>query len=229
MNPFTDLIRLSSYLNAKFTYQPKIAGLFGVAPAQVRGLYKEVLTSGFIADVAAKRGLRPGFFDFSMLCVLRAPTLYVICRILKPEAVVETGVADGFSSSFILKAMEVNNQGHLYSIDLPNQAGHEIRQDKTTGWIIPDKLRTRWDLILGASSEELSPLLRKLNKIDMFYHDSDHSYENMEFEFNAAYQHLNKNGILISDDITDNSAFDEFFSRNCLRHIKLFKLGVIRV
>jgi len=46
--------------------------------------------------------------------------LYVIVRLLKPEKVVETGVAAGVSSAFILEAMDDNGIGTLYSIDLPN-------------------------------------------------------------------------------------------------------------
>ena len=41
--------------------------------------------------------------------------LYVICRKLGPETVVETGVASGISSSYILCALEVNCIGKLYS------------------------------------------------------------------------------------------------------------------
>jgi hypothetical protein len=45
--------------------------------------------------------------------------LYAIVRAYKPDIVVETGVARGASSSFILCAMHENGKGHLYSIDLP--------------------------------------------------------------------------------------------------------------
>lgn len=46
--------------------------------------------------------------------------LYAICRIMKPDIVVETGVAQGVSTAFILKALSANNAGGLFSIDLPN-------------------------------------------------------------------------------------------------------------
>lgn len=228
MNIFTGLLRLFSYLNASATYQSKIAKLFEVEKKHVHALYQEVLTSQFVSDIARKRGLQQGAFDFSMLCVLRAPTLYVICRIIKPEIVVETGVADGFSSSFILRALEENKDGHLYSIDLPNQKGQEIKLDKNTGWIIPDNLRKRWDLILGSSSDKLSPLLEKLKTIDAFYHDSDHSYQNMIYEFNVALPYLKEDGIIISDDITDNRSFNDFCKTVNGKNLELFKLGIVR-
>ena len=43
--------------------------------------------------------------------------LYYLCRILKPKNVIETGVAYGISSSYILQALEANKFGKLYSID----------------------------------------------------------------------------------------------------------------
>lgn len=45
------------------------------------------------------------------------PSLYLLMRLLKPASVMETGVAAGVSSCFILQAMQDNNKGHLYSIE----------------------------------------------------------------------------------------------------------------
>jgi len=46
---------------------------------------------------------------------------YALVRLVQPTLVVETGVCDGFSSRFLLLAMQRNGQGTLHSIDLPNQ------------------------------------------------------------------------------------------------------------
>ena len=43
--------------------------------------------------------------------------LYYLCRIIKPTNVVETGVAYGLSSLFILAALNKNKHGNLFSID----------------------------------------------------------------------------------------------------------------
>src|SRR4030042_5692145 len=40
--------------------------------------------------------------------------LYVITRILEPANVLETGVANGFSTAYILKALHRNQRGKLY-------------------------------------------------------------------------------------------------------------------
>ncbi|MFC1897710.1 hypothetical protein ACFLX8_04000 [Chloroflexota bacterium] len=46
-------------------------------------------------------------------------SLYALCRQLRPDVVVETGIASGVSSSYILCALEENKDGQLYSIDIP--------------------------------------------------------------------------------------------------------------
>jgi predicted O-methyltransferase YrrM len=46
--------------------------------------------------------------------------LYIICRVVKPMTIIETGVAAGLSTSYILYALEKNRCGELHSIDMPN-------------------------------------------------------------------------------------------------------------
>jgi hypothetical protein len=56
----------------------------------------------------------------------------------------------------------------------------------------------------------------------VFFHDSDHSYENMLFEFNWAWDNL-KADVIISDDIDGNDAFYDF----CKSHqIKGFRVMI---
>jgi len=59
--------------------------------------------------------------------------LYAMVRALKPEVVVETGVANGVSSSFILKALDRNSRGRLYSIDLHYREGVSVPIGKGIG------------------------------------------------------------------------------------------------
>lgn len=222
------LNRLFSYFLARLNYKHKIARLLGIDITRVDRIYREIEESPFMQEIINKTGSRRGFFDFSMSSVLRAPTLYTLCRIIKPEIIVETGVADGFSSAFILNALEVNQKGHLYSIDLPNQPGQELREGKATGWLVTENLKKRWTLILGSSQEKLPPLLESLKKIDIFYHDSGHSYENMMFEFKMALGYVNERGHIISDDITDNNAFRDFYISTNSQSLRLFKLGIMK-
>jgi predicted O-methyltransferase YrrM len=145
--------------------------------------------------------------------------LYRLIRLYKPETVIETGVYRGISSSFILQALEDNGSGILYSIDLPmakyvDERGNldysPLSQGEITGFCVPDKLKKRWSLILGDSKTELPILLENVKSVDMFYHDSEHTYNSMMREYETVFPYLNKNSILSSDDVSWNNAFKDF-------------------
>jgi hypothetical protein len=53
---------------------------------------------------------------------------YAMCRALKPNVVVETGIAYGVSTAFVLKALDVNRNGKLHSVDLPLYEGSRFNQ-----------------------------------------------------------------------------------------------------
>lgn len=148
--------------------------------------------------------------------------LYVVCRVLKPSVVVETGVGAGISSTFILQALKDNHIGDLYSVDLPKatyttERGEEIDDSRwiperfrESGWLIPENLRDRWQLLLGKSEDGLPLLSRKLKRIDLFFHDSEHTYKNMLLEYQTAWHYLAKGGVLASHDVDMNNAFIDF-------------------
>jgi len=144
--------------------------------------------------------------------------LYGFCRKLEPDIVVETGVHYGASSAFILQALHDNNRGKLYSIDLPDQQyltdngtlHHDSFNPKRVGFAVPGAIRDRWSLILGDAKQKLPETLAALGSIDIFHHDSMHTYEHMQFEYMAAWPKLKAGGILMSDDVTWNNAFVDF-------------------
>ena len=143
---------------------------------------------------------------------------------------IETGVAQGISTYFILKAMNDNRKGRLISIDYPNRnpegyVDESGKQDNVylphglePGWIIPfdSTLRNRWTLYIGRSMDVLPKL--QYQDIDAFFHDSDHSYFNMKRELAWAAMNM-KSGIIIADDTQLNGAWDEFSARPCMRRI----------
>lgn len=136
-------------------------------------------------------------------------TLWILTRHVKPLRIVETGVARGVSSAFMLEALEKNGVGYLWSIDLPPIRGVK----RFTGSAVPDRLRHRWTYILSSSRRALPPLLSELGAIDMFLHDGLHTAETMTFEFHHAWPYLAKNGVLVSDDVQSNTAFVDFARR----------------
>jgi predicted O-methyltransferase YrrM len=135
---------------------------------------------------------------------------YALARTIRPKAVVETGVCYGVSSAYLLAALETNREGRLYSIDLP-PLGKD--GDNYVGWLVPGNLRRRWTFERGTSRRLLGPLAEMLGSIDLFVHDSQHTYKNMKFEFETAWPALRPGGVLISDDVEGNAAFSELTRR----------------
>lgn len=144
--------------------------------------------------------------------------LYAVCKVLKPKIVVETGVRRGESSAFILQAMQENKIGRLYSIDLPNtnmgqnDQGNSLPMGGATGYLVTPELNVRWELIIGDSRTALPKLLKRLYpiQIDLFHHDSLHTYEHMTSEFNEAWDRMDPSGVLMSGDLHYNEAFFDF-------------------
>ena len=133
--------------------------------------------------------------------------LYILCKLAKPELIVETGVAYGLSSMYILQAFEENKKGSLHSIDgifSPWQTMEMI------GSAIPSNLKNRWSIHFGSSAENLHNVLSSLRSVDIFFHDSLHTYKNMIFEYETAWPHIKNGGFLFSDDILGNNAFYDF-------------------
>lgn len=144
-----------------------------------------------------------GDFRLARIC-------YALVRAMRPPAVVETGVCYGVTSAFILKAMEQNSAGLLHSIDLP-PLGRDA--DDFVGWLIPTQLKQRWHLIRGLSTDFLPKILPELGNIDVFVHDSLHTFRNMRQEFEIVTPYLGRPAAVVSDDIEGNSAFLEWSSR----------------
>jgi len=148
----------------------------------------------------------------------RALFLYVAVRLKRPHEVVETGCFSGRDTAVLLQALDRNDEGHLHTIDLPARAGTfsqfganaGLPEGVSPGFLVPDVLRSRWTLILGDVRDELDPLLRKLGRIDLFFHDSHHSYSHMTWEFATVWSKLAPEGLLVADDISWNAAFWDF-------------------
>lgn len=163
--------------------------------------------------------------------------LYFLVRKLKPKIVVETGVAAGESTGYILQALKDNGFGKLYSIDLPFQwyiyGNHKLHLDslpagKMPGFLVPANLKTHWKLILGNTHDKLPALLKELREINIFIHDSEHSDKTMTFEYETCWPYLKKEGLLVSDDISYTKAFKKFTNKIKAGFFRFQEFGIIK-
>jgi hypothetical protein len=141
--------------------------------------------------------------------------LFALVRLRRPRNLIESGVASGVSSTFLLLGIKANSAGILHSIDFPvfrkGSRGNQswaIPQGMSSGWAVPTKLRSRWNLRQGRSEDLLEPLLEETGTLDLYCHDSPVNIGHFEFEMKSIRKHL-KPGSLVVADNTDEKVFDE--------------------
>jgi predicted O-methyltransferase YrrM len=151
--------------------------------------------------------------------------LYWLVRSQKPKTIVQTRVCNGLSSAFMMLALAKNGpEGRLRVVDLapvfdPTDSawtvkdkayGVVIPEGKSSGWMVPDAYRDRFEVWNGDAKVLLPKLVDKVDAIDMFYHDSDHTYNHMMFEFRQAKRKLRPGGLIVGDDISWNASVWDF-------------------
>jgi hypothetical protein len=136
--------------------------------------------------------------------------LYMLTRLLRPAAVLETGVAAGWSSAAILSALEVNGHGVLYSSDFPY-----FRYDnpeKLVGVVVPEHLRDGWHLYLRGDRKNIPAILREADSFALVHYDSDKSRAGRKMAMNMLRGHLAAGGYVVMDDIQQNLFFRDLVS-----------------
>ena len=136
--------------------------------------------------------------------------LYFLVRKFKPNIVLETGVAMGWTSLFILEALKINNSGKLYSSDFPY---FRLKNpEKYVGCLVEEAdLRARWELYIQGDEFALPHITSLLgeDKINLFHYDSDKSYSGRQFALKTIRNNLSPECIIIFDDIQDNLHFKD--------------------
>jgi len=138
--------------------------------------------------------------------------LWCVTRHIRPEVVIETGVAHGVTSRVVLEALSRNDFGHLWSIDLPFPFDHRLHGE--TGIVVTDACRTRWSYLEGSSRQRLPRLVADVGHVEMFIHDSLHTAENTLFEMEQAASAMRDGGVMLIDDIDSHLGFASFAERN---------------
>jgi predicted O-methyltransferase YrrM len=131
--------------------------------------------------------------------------LFFLTRFLKPDIVLETGVAAGHSSKVILKALEKNKKGVLFSSDFPY---FRIKNpEKYIGILLDEKLKKNWNLAIEGDEINLKGFFKTIKKVDLFHYDSDKSYKGKKKVFNLIIEKMSEGSIMIFDDIQDDTFF----------------------
>ena len=203
--------RLEQYLPNKVNYNPlttesAFQKLCEILEYDIEKCVIEEFEKSIIKKMRSLERIAPfstkhhGDLSLARLC-------FAVCRSLKPEIVVETGVAYGVTTAYILKALQRNKKGTLYSIDLPPLGKNA---DAFVGYLVPEELKKRWVLYRGTSKRILPVLLQTLKHVDVFIHDSLHTYWNIKRELNIVTPYLSRPSVVIADDIHSNKAFLEW-------------------
>jgi len=140
----------------------------------------------------------PKFYDSNPKTI---KLLELLVAKIQPLTVVETGIANGISTRAFLNAFQENSLSNsiLYSFDIDSHVVvHEFTKNRQFSFKHISEQNT-FDSQLNA-----------LPSIDLFYHDSDHSYGNQIKEYRLAWPKISRGGALVSDDINWSNAFLDF-------------------
>lgn len=185
-------------------------------------LHRRTVIEQYIADLERQYGAR---YIAGWVNLDDALFLYWLVRSLKPKTIVQCGVCNGLSSAFMMLALAKNGpDGQLHVIDMPpvfnskdpawtipgKTYGMVVPEGKTSGWMVPEAYHKRFHVQNGDAKLLLPKLIERLPAVDMFYHDSDHTYNHMMFEFLQAKRKLVPGGLVVADDISWNAALWDF-------------------
>jgi hypothetical protein len=136
----------------------------------------------------------------------------LVCRLVQPDVVIETGVGRGFQSTSILDALARNRKGHLWSIDLPGLYKGYADQ---VGEVVPMRLRDRWSLEFGPSAIVMPRILESVENVDVSVHDAAANYDNQSMEYSLVLQNMKPGGVLISNMINSDAFIEATDKIDC--------------
>lgn len=173
-------------------------------------------------------------------------TLFLITSLIKPESIIETGVANGKSTTNFLYAISESKNSKLISIDkyennpkklaLGRKKGRALPWSYNKlkpGYLIPRSLKKKWKLYIGDSFKVLKKLKAKgFKRPDIFFHDSLHSKKHTFNEIKIILSmKSDKETFLIIDDVDKGSglAFKEILKKNNITGYVFKNLGFVKL
>lgn len=182
----------------------------GAEIEQVRAWMRELEEDNYLAEQLTKRlssNPRRG------ICAkqphwARRLGWYLFVRAAQPQHIVETGTHLGLGSCVIAAALLRNGRGRLTTIDV----------DPDAGYLIGEPWASVTDLRIGSSID----LLAELRDVDMFLHDSLHTYDYETKELTTVEPNLRPEAIILSDNAHESPALSNWAERSG-RHYLFFK------
>lgn len=186
----------------------KVRELAGISEAELKQ-YRHELNESDLPDLLIQRGAAEAFVEE----LPQGALLYLLVRGLRPKRVVETGVRPGYSTAWILAALDQNGVGELTSLGPGNSQGRMPGvREVTVGQFVPPALRTRWTLVLGNNSDGVERALGR-TPVDLFFSDNGPDVDRARAELKAAWGSLGPKGVLLAHHIEANSAWEELCRR----------------
>jgi hypothetical protein len=177
---------------------------------QVRGWMRELEDDSHLTDHLSKRlSSNPR----RRICAqqphwARRSGWYAIVRATQPNHVVETGTHLGLGSCVIAAALLRNGHGRLTTIDIDPEAGYLIGEP--------------WASVIDRRVGNSVEMLGTLPDIDIFLHDSLHTYDYETRELAAVESQLRGDAVVLSDNAHESSALSDWAERSG-HHYLFFK------
>ena len=137
---------------------------------------------------------------------------YALARLMRPKVIVETGVDKGLGSVLLCSALLRNQRegfpGRYYGTDI----------DPHAGYLLVPPYNSVGQILYGDSLESL----KRLDGIDLFINDSDHSSEYEGMEYRVIAPKLTRTAVILGDNAhcTDELAL---FSQSHGRQFLFFR------
>lgn len=122
---------------------------------------------------------------------------YALTRALQPEHIVETGTDKGLGACTFAAALLRNGHGRLTTMDI----------NPDSGYLIGGQYAEVTDHVLGNSVDLLKS---DPAPVDLFIHDSWHTFEHESAEFEAVAPRLSADAVVLSDNAHDSDALSRW-------------------
>lgn len=119
-----------------------------------------------------------------------AAVLFLIARAAKPQFMLETGTFKGYSTQQIARALQLNGSGRLVTVDLATHTGEMVAAELMP-WVTFHR---------GLASRDFAQTLTDNDSIDVFFHDSLHTFLNTLGELTWFAPHYASDALIVCHD-----------------------------